>query len=116
MHVLRQLFALGLVSSVASAEPAKPPLTVVQTIALPSVERRIDHFAGDPAGKRLFVAALGNHTLEVLDVDAGTRITGISGLKEPQGVAYLPSVHRIVVAMRGGAVTAIDDEKYQRTA
>src|SRR5213078_886635 len=39
-----------------------------------SVERRIDHFALDPAGKRLFVAALGNGTLEVLDVDAGKRI------------------------------------------
>jgi DNA-binding beta-propeller fold protein YncE len=100
---------------VASAEPATP-LSEVQVIPLPGVERRIDHFAVDPAGKRLFVAALGNGTLEVLDLDAGTRITSIRGLKEPQGVAYLPLVHRIVVAMRGGAVAAFDDEKYQRAA
>ena len=79
-----------------------------------SVERRIDHFALDPAGKRLFVAALG--TLEVLDVDAGKRITSIRGLQEPQGVAHLPSIHRIVVAMRGGSVAAFDDGNYQRTA
>jgi DNA-binding beta-propeller fold protein YncE len=51
-----------------------------------------------------------------VDLDAGTRITSIRGLKEPQGVAYLPLVHRIVVAMRGGAVAAFDDEKYQRTS
>ncbi|TMQ22188.1 MAG: hypothetical protein E6J90_12925, partial [Deltaproteobacteria bacterium] len=80
-----------------------------------SVERRIDHFALDPAGKRLFVAALGNGTLEVLDVDAGKRITSIRGLQEPQGVAHLPSIHRIVVAMRGGSVAAFDDGNYQRT-
>lgn len=116
MHVLRRLLAVGLVSSIASAEPPKPPLSVVQTIPLPGVERRIDHFAIDPAGKRLFVSALGNHTLEVLDVDAGKRIKSIEGLKEPQGVAYLPAVHRIVVAMRGGSVAAFDDEKYERTA
>ncbi len=124
MHVHALLLsALGLVSGivgVASAEPAAratpPPLSDLQTIGLPGVERRIDHLAVDPAGQRLFVAALGNGTLEVLDVDAGKRITTIKGLKEPQGVAYLPLIHRIVVAMRGGAVAAFDDEKYQRTA
>jgi YVTN family beta-propeller protein len=70
----------------------------------------------DPVGKRLFVAALGNGTLEVLDVGADKRITSIGGLKEPQGVAYLPFLHRIVVAMGGGAVAAFDDGTYQRTA
>jgi YVTN family beta-propeller protein len=69
-------------------------------VELPGVERRIDHLAVDPAGKRLFVAALGNGTLKVLDVDAGKRITSIGGLKEPRGVAYLPLLHRIVVATR----------------
>lgn len=121
LHSLRQLLpALGLVSA-ASAEPSAPatpppPLSELQVISLPRVERRIDHFAVDAAGKRLFVAALGNGTLEVLDVDAGKRITSIRGLKEPQGVAYLPHDHLIVVAMRGGAVASYDDDKYQRTA
>lgn len=119
MHVRAFVLVLG-VASVASAEPparTQPaPLSEVQVIALPGVERRIDHLAVDPAGKRLFVSALGNHTLEVLDVDAGKRITSIAGLKEPQGVAYLPLVHRIVVAMRRGEVAAFDDEKYERTA
>jgi DNA-binding beta-propeller fold protein YncE len=116
----RLLSAFGIASGilqVASAEPATPqPLSEVQVIPLPGVQRRIDHFAVDPAGKRLFVAALGNGTLEVLDLDAGKRITSIQGLKEPQGVAFLPSVHQIVVAMRGGSVAAFDDQKYQRTA
>jgi YVTN family beta-propeller protein len=107
---------LGLSSISARADAAEPPLSDAHVIPLPGVERRIDHMAVDPAGKRLFVAALGNGTLEVLDVGANKRITSIAGLREPQGVAYLPLLHRIVVAMRGGAVDAFDDGTYQRTA
>lgn len=117
MHTRAVVSALGVVAairSVASADPAA--LSEQQVIALPDVKGRIDHLAVDPDGKRLFVAALGNHTLEVLDVAGAKRITTIKGLKEPQGVAYLPLVHRIVVAMRGGSVSAFDDEKYEQTA
>ncbi len=109
---LRAIVSALAIAGVASAEP----LSEVQVIPLPGVERRIDHFAVDPAGKRLFVSALGNGTLEVLDVGAGKRITSLRGLKEPQGVAYVAAAHRIVVAQRGGAVTAFDDDKYERTA
>jgi len=52
----------------------------------------------------------------VLDVDAGKRITSIKGLAEPQGVAYVPAAHRIVVAMRGGSVASFDDATYERKA
>ncbi len=98
----------------ARAAPPAAPLTELRADALPGVQRRIDHFAADPAGQRLFVAALGNHTLEVLDLPAGKRTTSIPGLNEPQGVAYLPSLHRIVVATRaGGTVTALDDASYE---
>jgi DNA-binding beta-propeller fold protein YncE len=99
----------------ANAASRPPPLLAeVQVVTLPGVQRRIDHFAVDPAGQRLFVAALGNHTLEVVDVAAGKRITSIPDLREPQGVAYLPSLHRIIVATRaGGTVTAFDDGTYR---
>ena len=120
MRALRPfLIALTLTrfgSTAPSAAAAPPLLSEAQAILLPEVERRIDHLAVDPVGKRLFVAALGNGTLEVLDVVAGKRIRTIPGLQEPQGVAYLPVLHRIVVAMRGGAVAAFDDASYERTA
>ena len=104
---------LGAQAIVPEAAATPPPLRDLLVIPLPGVERRIDHFAVDPAGSRLFVAALGNGTLEVLDVAAGKRITSLPGLNEPQGVAYLPAFHRIAVAMRGGGVTAFDDRDYQ---
>src|SRR2546422_5417223 len=74
------------------------PLKLAQTIALEGVEGRIDHLAVDVKGMRLFVAALGNNTLEVVDLRAGKRIHSIAGLKEPQGVAFMPDYNGIVVA------------------
>jgi hypothetical protein len=72
-------------------------LQLVQTIPLPDVEGRIDHLAVDLQGQRLFVAALGNNTLEVLDLTAGTRLHTITGLHEPQGVVFLPESNTLVV-------------------
>ena len=40
----------------------------VGSVPLPGVEGRFDHFAVDLKGKRLFVAALGNDTVEVIDL------------------------------------------------
>src|SRR3954468_24666237 len=119
MRRLMRLFlsGLGVNMSLPAANAASPPLAEVQVIALSGVQRRIDHFAVDAAGQRLFVAALGNHTLEVVDLAAGKRIRSIPDLNEPQGVEYLPSVHRIVVATRaGGTVTAFDDRDYRPVA
>ena len=68
-----------------------------QSIQLPNVEGRIDHMAIDSQGGRLFVAALGNNTLEVIDLKAGKVAGGIQGLKEPQGVAYIPEGNKLLI-------------------
>ncbi len=47
-------------------------LELVQSIPLPGVTGRFDHFAVDLKGRRLFVAALGNNTLEAIDLVAAT--------------------------------------------
>jgi DNA-binding beta-propeller fold protein YncE len=53
---------------------------------------------------RLFVAALGNGTVEVVDLDKG-KVTGrIGNLREPQGLAYLASSNELVVATGDGTV------------
>src|SRR5262245_14727625 len=63
---------------------------LVQTIPLDGVEGRMDHFGVDPQRKRLYLAALGNNTLEVIDLAAGKRIKSITGLKKPTGIRVLP--------------------------
>src|SRR5439155_1559654 len=76
------------------------------TIDLPSVKGRIDHFGVDLKQQRLFVAALGNDTLEVVDVKSSRRERSLDGFGEPQGVLYLPEFNRIYVA--NGSANRVD--------
>jgi hypothetical protein len=46
----------------AVAQSGDARIKLAQTIPLPGVEGRIDHFAFDAAGDRLFVCALGNNS------------------------------------------------------
>jgi DNA-binding beta-propeller fold protein YncE len=85
------------------------PLRLEREIPMPGVEGRIDHLAADVKGDRLFVAALGNNTVEVLDLAAGKRARSITGLHEPQGIAYLPEQNRIFVANGEGGKLKIFD-------
>ena len=74
------------------------PLRLEKTIDLPGVQGRIDHLSIDVKGGRLFVAALGNNTLEVIDLKASKRSKTISSLKEPQGVLYVSETNQLYVA------------------
>jgi len=91
------------------------PLKLKQTIPLPGVEGRIDHFAADSSGQRLFVCALGNNSLEVIDLRNGERVHSITGLGSPQGVGYAPAVNRLLVANDKGGVCKIYDGKSFQT-
>jgi DNA-binding beta-propeller fold protein YncE len=80
---------------------AAATLRLVQTIPLVGVEGRIDHMAIDVSGQRLFIAAIGNNTVEIVDLRAGKRIHSISGFHEPQGVAWIPERGQLFVASGG---------------
>lgn len=71
------------------AHADEPALRLTATVPMPNVKGRIDHFGVDVAGHRLFVAALGNNTLEVVDVERSRRERSITGFGEPQGVLHL---------------------------
>jgi DNA-binding beta-propeller fold protein YncE len=84
------------------ALPAGPTaLTLEKTIDLPGVTGRIDHMAVDLKRRRLFVAELGNGTVDVIDLAQGRSLRRIGGLDEPQGLAYLPASDQVVVATGG---------------
>jgi DNA-binding beta-propeller fold protein YncE len=93
----------------ASVAHAAEALKFVQAIPLPGVEGRIDHMAFDAAGNRLFVAALGNETVEVIDVAAGKVAGRIKDLQAPQGIGFAPDLKRIAVANdKDGSVRLFD--------
>jgi hypothetical protein len=83
-----------------SAQPAAP-LEIERTIPLKGVSGRIDHMAIDLGGKRLFVAELGNGTVDVIDLARSAVARRIESLKEPQGVGYAPGADVLAVANAG---------------
>jgi DNA-binding beta-propeller fold protein YncE len=91
-----------------------PSLELSQKIALPGVEGRIDHLALDVSGERLFVCALYNNSVEVLDLRSGERIHSISGLGSPHGLVYVPELNRLFVASdRGGILRIYEAKSFQ---
>src|SRR5438874_5000052 len=103
------LVAFCLYPSAAHAE--EKALQLKQTIPLPGVEGRIDHLALDASGERLFVCALGNNTVEVLDLRKGERIHSITGLCASQGIVYIPELDRLFVANDKDGIFKIYDAK-----
>jgi DNA-binding beta-propeller fold protein YncE len=95
---------------------AQAPLTLVGRIDLPGVEGRIDHLAVDLDAQRLFVAALGNNTVEVLDLKSNAHVKSIPGFREPQGIAVVSGLKIVAIANgQGDGVQFIDGGDYHTT-
>jgi DNA-binding beta-propeller fold protein YncE len=89
----RQLLAKALPSS---------PFNLVQIIAIPNVNGRIDHMAIDIRDQKLLIAELENDSLDVVDLKAAKRIHSVSNnsrlLNEPQSIVFIPELNRIFVS------------------
>lgn len=94
------LAALSLVLElpVLSAAQAPAPLPQIATIALPNVQGRIDHFSVDVHDQRLFISALSNHTVEVVDLKSGKWVRSLPDVKEPQGECYVTRLRKLFTA------------------
>src|SRR5438309_4638719 len=107
--VMRVPIVVAVVLVAMQLSSAQEPLTFARSIELPRVEGRIDHLAFDATGQRLFVAALGNNTVEVLDVKNGTHLKSLTGFREPQGIAIALDAKLVAVANgQGEGVQLLD--------
>jgi len=89
------------------------PLQLEEEIPVPGVAGRLDHFTADVKRKRLFVSALGNNTVEVIDTFAGRVIRSIKGLSQPQGPLYVPGFDKLYVAnAENGKLNVYDGAAY----
>jgi hypothetical protein len=95
------LLAIAPLAPAGARAETGSPVTLEATIPLDDVSGRIDHMAYDRGRGRLLVAALGNNTLEVVDTGAGKRVGRITGLDQPQGVAWSEKAQIILVANAG---------------
>jgi DNA-binding beta-propeller fold protein YncE len=99
-RVIAHALLLGSASVLLGAGPP-PPLTLEQKIQLHAVSGRIDHMAVDLGRRRLFVAELGNGTVDVVDLASAQVIHRIEGLREPQGIGYASAQDMLAVASAG---------------
>jgi DNA-binding beta-propeller fold protein YncE len=76
-------------------------LAVYKSIPLPGVKGRMDHMDVNLKDQVVYIAALGNNTLEVVSLADGKVLHSIAGLDEPQGVCYIPQTKEIFVANGG---------------
>jgi hypothetical protein len=84
----------------------KQPLRLVQTIPLPGVKGRLDHMDADVEGKRLFVAAVENGTLEVANLGTGKVVTSLPGFAGTQAVWFLGGdLNKLYVTSLDGMLT-----------
>jgi DNA-binding beta-propeller fold protein YncE len=89
------------------------PLQLEEEIPVPGVAGRLDHFTADVKRKRLFVSALGNNTVEVIDTFAGKVICSIKGFSQPQGPLYVPGFDKLYVAnAANGKMNVYDGATY----
>jgi DNA-binding beta-propeller fold protein YncE len=108
-RVSATLMVAMLILNTGAVGQEEQALSLESHISLPGVKGRIDHFSVDVKGQRLFVAAVENHTLEVVDLKSGQRVHTIRDLAEPQGVFYDPTTNHLFVACGLDGVSKVFD-------
>ncbi|MBZ6077997.1 hypothetical protein [Microvirga puerhi] len=93
--------ALSAAGAPASVAGGAGILELETKIPLGDVKGRIDHMAIDLARQRLFVAELSNDSVGIVDLGASKVSGRIRGLKEPQGLGYVPWTDTLYVANAG---------------
>jgi hypothetical protein len=97
----------------ASAQE-KQAVRLVQTIPLPGVKGRLDHMGIDLEKKRLFVAAVDNNTLEVVDLTAGSVIKSLAGFKDTQDALFLAGeFNKLYVSSLDGHIRVFQGETFR---
>jgi DNA-binding beta-propeller fold protein YncE len=85
-------------------------LELENKIPLGAVNGRIDHLAFNSTRKHVFIAELENNSVGIVDLGSGRLLHRITGLSEPQGVGYVPSVDMLFAANGGdGTVRVFKD-------
>src|SRR5260370_7449833 len=94
--LLLALFAFLLAMTPQAKSVDDAPLKLVQSVDLPNYSGDFDHFAVDPDGKRLFLAAEDHGTVEVFNLNSGTKMRTIEGFEAPHTFLFIPQPDRLL--------------------
>ena len=96
------------------AEQHTVPLKLMGKIPLPAVHGRIGSISGDYSEARLFVAAAGNDSVEVIDARTNGLLASIHEVVEPQSAVFVKSSDRIFVTNASdGSVRLFDATSFK---
>jgi len=104
------ILLLALAFAGSSPAQEKAPLQLAQTISLPGVARKWDHFGVDLKSNRLFVTSEEEAVVDVFDMRTNKQVHTITGLKGPHNVLAFPELNRILVV--DGEASEIKTFKY----
>jgi hypothetical protein len=119
---MKRLYELGgalaliliLTTQIKGQESSAPqdarPLVLTEAIPLQGIKGRFDHFG--TSERKLFVSALGNNTVEVIDISGRTLEHTITGVPNPQGVVYVPESNKLFVGSSKGKLYIYDGTSF----
>jgi DNA-binding beta-propeller fold protein YncE len=92
----------------------KTPLRLVQSVSVPGVVRKWDHFGVDIKGNRLFVTSEEEPAVEVFDLKTFKHIRALTEFKEPHNVLPVPELGKIfVVDGEASEIKVLDYRSYE---
>jgi DNA-binding beta-propeller fold protein YncE len=114
---LKKIFAilvLAVAWAVQSPAQEKAPLRLVQTVSVPGVARKWDHFGVDLKGHRLFVTSEDQPAVGVFDLQTNKHLRSLTEFKEPHNVLPFPEMNKIyVVDGEASEIKVLDYESYK---
>jgi DNA-binding beta-propeller fold protein YncE len=110
------VLALALSWTVQSQAQEKEPLRLVQTVSVPGLVRKWDHFGVDLKGHRLFVTSEEEPAVEIFDLQTNKHLRSLTEFKEPHNVMPFPEMNKIyVVDGEASEIKVLDYETYKLT-
>jgi DNA-binding beta-propeller fold protein YncE len=114
MKKLLFILMLALACTLEAQAQEKAPLRLVQTITVPGVVRKWDHFGVDLKGNRLFVSSEEDPAVEVFDLRTNQHLQSLTDFKEPHNVLPFPEMKKIFVVDGGASeVKILDYDSYK---
>jgi len=108
---------LALAWAIVLPAQEKAPLRLVQTVSMPGVVRKWDHFGVDLKGNRLFVTSEEEPAVEVFDLKTYKHIRALTEFKEPHNVLPISELGKIyVVDGAASEIKVFDYSSYELVA
>lgn len=98
-------------NSEQGASSRQRPLVLSGAVPLEGVKGRLDHFASGQG--QVFISALGNDTVEVINLFGGVVEHTITDIPNPQGVAFSPEAHKLFVGSAKGKLYIYEGDSFK---